>query len=120
MGVKPAEIARQIGKNRSVISREIRRNSDLKGRYRACYAYDMATVRKERMSSQRKLTPQMEMYISEKMRSEQWSPQQIKGHADINGIPMVSHKTIYKLIRFDKTNGDDLYKNCRHRLKRRA
>jgi len=27
MGVKPAEIARQLGKNRSVISREIKRNS---------------------------------------------------------------------------------------------
>jgi len=57
MNVRPAEIARQIGKNRSVISREIRRNSDLKGRYRACYAYEMATVRKESMSRQRKLNP---------------------------------------------------------------
>jgi len=70
MGVKPAEIARQIGKNRSVISRKIRRNSDLKVRYRACYAYDMATVRKERLSLPRKLTPQMEAYIVEKTRSE--------------------------------------------------
>jgi len=120
MDVKPAEIARQIGKSRSVISREIRRNSDLKGRYRACYADEMACVRKERMSRPRKLTPQMEAYISEKIRSEQWSPEQIKGHADINGIPMVSHEAIYKLIRTDKTNGGDLYKNCRHRLKHRV
>jgi len=32
MGVKQAEIARQIGKNRSVISHEIRYNSELNGR----------------------------------------------------------------------------------------
>jgi len=43
----------------------------------------------------------MEAYISEKIRSEQWSPEQIKGHSDVNGIPMVSHETIYKLIRID-------------------
>jgi len=91
IGVRPAEIARQIGKNRSVISRELKRNSDLKGRYRACYANEMACVRKERLPLPRKLTPQMEDYIVEKIRSEQWSPEQIKGHADINGIPMVSH-----------------------------
>jgi len=95
MGVKPAKIARQIGKNRSVISREIRRNSDLNGKYRACYADEMATVRKERLFLPRKLTPQMEAYISEKIRSEQRSPEQIKGHSDVNGIPMVSHEAIY-------------------------
>jgi len=80
----------------------------------------MAAVRKERLSRQRKLTPQTEAYISEKIRSEQWSPEQIKGHADINGIPMVSHETVYKLISIDKINGGNLYKNCRHRLKHRT
>jgi len=77
----------------------------------------MATVRKERFVRSRKLTPQMKACILEKMMYEQWSPGQIKGHADINGIPMVSYKTIYKLIRIDKANGGDFYKNCRHRLK---
>jgi len=61
----------------------------------------MATVRKESVSRPRKLTPQMEAYISEKMRSEQWSSEQIKGHSDVNGITMVSHETIYKLMRID-------------------
>jgi len=42
--------------------------------------------------------------------AQQWSPEQIKGHADINGIPMVSHETVYKLMMIDKTHGDDLYK----------
>jgi len=120
MNVRPAEIARQMGRHRSVISREIKRNSDLNGRYRACYADDMANIRKERLSRTRKLTPQMEAYVSDKMRSEQWSPEQIKGHAVANGMPMVSHESIYKIIRLDKNNGGDLYKNCRHRLKHRS
>jgi len=58
----------------------------------------MANIRKERLSRTRKLTPQIESYISDKMRSEQWSPEQIKGYAEANGIPMVSHESIYKLI----------------------
>jgi len=62
MNVKPAEIARQIGKDRSVISREIKRNSDLKGRYRACYADDVAKLRKERLSRPRKMTQEMEVH----------------------------------------------------------
>jgi len=62
----------------------------------------------------------MQAYIVEKIRSEQWSLEQIKGHADINGIPMVSYKTIYKMIRVDKVDGGDLYKNFCHRLKHRA
>jgi len=120
MDIKPSEIARQIGKDRSVISREIKRNSGLNGRYRASYADEMAQVRKERLSRPRKLTPDMEVYILEKIRSEQWSPEQIKGHADANGMPMVSHESIYKIIRKDKKNGGDLYKNCRHGLKHRT
>jgi len=80
----------------------------------------MATIMKERFVRRRKLTEEMKAYVVEKIRSEQWSPEQIKGHADKNGIPMVSHETIYKLIRTDKTNGGDLYKTCRHRLKHRA
>jgi len=68
-------------------------------------------IRKERFVRRRKLTEEMKAYIIEKMKSEQWSQEQIKDQADINGIPMVSHETIYKIIRNDKANGGDLYKN---------
>jgi len=120
MGVKQAEIARQMGRDRSVISREIKRNSDLNGKYRACYADEAAEIRKKRLSRKRKLTPEMKVHSIENIRQEQWSPEQIKGHAVANGMPMVSHESIYKIIRLDKNNGGDLYKNCRHRLKHRS
>jgi len=68
MNVKPAEIARQLGKGRSVISREIKRNRDVSGKYRACYADEATQVRKERFARSRKLTPQMEVYIADKIK----------------------------------------------------
>lgn len=50
--------------------------------------------------------------------TKQWSPRQISGRLALEGWN-VSHETIYKMIRSDKANGGDLYKNCRHRLKHR-
>ena len=43
-------IARAIGKDKSVISREIKRNANLKGKYSFEYAQDAANMRKERTS----------------------------------------------------------------------
>jgi len=119
MKIRPAEIARQMGRDRSVISREIRRNSDVNGKYRASYAQENVRIRKERYSRPRKMTAEMEAHISDKMRSEQWSPEQIRGHAEREGVPMVSHERIYQFIRDDRANGGDLYKHTRHRLKKR-
>ena len=53
-------IAQAIGKDKSVISRELKRNSNLKGRYSFGYAQDMAELRKERMKKPRKLLPDLE------------------------------------------------------------
>jgi len=119
VGVRQAEIARQMGRDRSVISREILRNSDAKGRYRASYAQENVKIRKERYSCPRKMTAEMEAHISDKIRSEQWSPEQIRGHAERDGVPMVSHERIYQFIRRDMANGGNLYKHTRHKLKKR-
>jgi len=48
-GHKQKDIAATIGKNKSVVSREIKRNSNPKtDKYHHLYAQDMATIRKER------------------------------------------------------------------------
>jgi IS30 family transposase len=44
-------IARTIGKDRPVISRELKRNANTKGKYSFGYAQDMAELRKERMKN---------------------------------------------------------------------
>jgi transposase, IS30 family len=103
--------------HKSTIYREIKRNK--RRSYCAVYAQQLSTERKERFARKRKFTPQMKKSIIEKMTKEQWSPKQIEGFSKVNNIPMVSHETIYKLIRQDKKDGGSLWIRTRHRLKHR-
>jgi len=111
-------IAEAIDKHKSVVSRELKRNTNLKGKYFFEYAQDMAEMRKERMKNPRKLTPELKKKIIFLIK-EDWSPQQIEGRLKLENQPFVSHETIYKIIRIDKQEGGDLYKHCRHKLKHR-
>ena len=112
------EIAQAIGKNKSVVSRELKRNANLKGRYSFEYAQDMADIRKERMKKPRKLTLHVRDEIISLIK-EDLSPEQISGRLKLENKPSVSHESIYKIIREDKRNGGDLYKHTRHKLKHR-
>lgn len=113
-----SEIARVVGKDKSVISREIRRNGGKRG-YSAARAQKMAEERKERYGRARKFTEAVRKEVERWLRQEQYSPEQIVGLARREGRPMVSHERIYQYIRADKAAGGDLYKQLRHRLKHR-
>ena len=118
-GKNQTEIAILIGKDKSVVSRELKRNRNGMGRYKAKYAVDVSAIRKERLKRPRKLTIEMEKRIVKKLTEEQWSPEQIKGRSQKEGLSMVSPERIYQLIRKDKQEGGDLYKHTRHSLKHR-
>lgn len=118
-GKSQTAIASLIGKHKSVICRELKRNTNPKGRYIARQAADVAEIRKERLRRPRKLTAQMEKEIRGNLTGHQWSPEQIKGRFAKEGLSMVSHERIYQLIRKDKKEGGELYKHTRHRLKHR-
>ena len=111
-------IAQTIGTNKSVVSRELKRNANLKGKYSFGYAQDMAELRKERTKNPRTLTPELKKKIIT-MIKEDFSPQQIEGRLKLQKQPFVSHETIYKIIREDKKQGGTLYKHTRHQLKHR-
>jgi len=111
-------IAETIGKHKSVISRELKRNANSKGRYSFEYAQDMANLRKERTQKRRKLHPWLEKKIIDLI-IQDWSPQQIVGRLKLEKQEVVSHETIYKIIRQDRANGGILYKHTRHKLKYR-
>jgi IS30 family transposase len=112
-------IAQAIEKDKSVISRELKRNVNIKtGKYSFSYAQDMAELRKERMKNPRKLTRELKKKIIFLI-TEDWSPQQIEGRLKLENKPFVSHETIYKIIRKDRQEGGTLYKHCRHKLKHR-
>ena len=54
-GCTQKQIAAAIGKDKSVVCRELKRNANPKGKYSFEYAQDMASLRKERMKKPRKL-----------------------------------------------------------------
>ena len=118
-GFLQKEIALAIGKDKSVVSRELKRNRDDKGRYSYTHAQMLSDVRKERLRECRKMTGEIKNRINRYMRNWQWSPEQIVGVCRLKGYAMVSVERIYQYIRQDKAEGGDLYTYCRHHLKHR-
>jgi IS30 family transposase len=112
-GLKKPQVATQLGVDRSTVYRELKRNKSKRGGYNGAFAQELSEERKERFSTQRKMDITMEKFIVEKLSKEQWSPEQIKGYCDANGIEMVSHERIYQFIWEDKKQGGTLYKDLR-------
>jgi IS30 family transposase len=117
-GCSQKMIAATIGKNKSVVCRELKRNANLKGAYSFEYAQGMATLRKERMKKPRTFLPPVKKELVACIQ-QGWSPQQLVGRRKLKGDPGISHETIYKLIRQDREQGGTLYTHTRHRLKHR-
>ena len=114
------EIARAIGVSQATVSKELSRNADSSGKYSPAMAQLFADMAKERSHrGRKKLDEKMESFIRQKMERYQWSPEQIKGYCEANGLKMVSFERIYQLIRQDKREGGTLWTHCRHRLKHR-
>jgi IS30 family transposase len=108
-----------LGRDKSVLSRELKRNSSKRG-YSARQAQEYANERKERFRRFRKFTDSIKSKVIRELTSEQWSPGQIVGRALRDGFPMVSHESIYRFIRADKARGGTLWTHTRHRLEHRA
>lgn len=119
-GFSQKEIAKVIEKHKSVVSRELKRNRTKSGHCSYKYAETVIKERKERYRKKRKFTGEIENRINRYMRQEQWSPEQIVGYCKEHNYAMVSVERIYQYIRLDKKLGGDLYKFCRHQLKKRA
>jgi IS30 family transposase len=117
-GCTQSQIAQAIGKDKSVVSRALKRNSNSKGKYSFECAQDMANLRKQRMKKPGKLHPWLKKEITGFIEQD-WSSEQIKGWLKKETKPFVSHETIYKIIRKDKAEGGTLYKHTRHQLKHR-
>jgi IS30 family transposase len=102
-GHSDAEIARCLGRHRSSIGRECRRNADVDGRYFAAAAQTWANSRR-RAHLRRPKTghPRLMAYVAERL-ADRWSPEQIAGRlstrapAEMEGLS-ISHATIYRWI----------------------
>lgn len=112
-GLTQEAIGKKIGCGQSVVSRELKRNSGLRG-YRFKQAQTKSeTRRKDASGRERKMTPDMVALIESKLTSEQWSPEQISGWLRSQGKTSVSHECIYRHIWADKREGGRLYKHLR-------
>ena len=104
-------IAKQLGVNKSTITRELQRNSG-KRSYNAQKAQALYKERKKDVFRKVRFTEGMKKMVKEKIR-DCWSPEQIVGYCRRQDIAMVSHETIYQFIYADKEQGGELYKYLR-------
>ena len=116
---KQKEIAKAINVNASRVSREIRRNSGVRGRYNWETAQTNAVQIKRKKPGNHSINKDVLEEAKRLLVTEQWSPEQISGVLAKNS-KHISHETIYRMIRKDKAEGGTLYKHCRHKLKHRA
>ena len=116
---KQKEIAKAINVSASTVSREIRRNSGVRGRYNWETAQANAVQTKRKKPGNHSINKDVMEEAKHLLVAEQWSPEQISGVLTKNG-KHISHETIYRMIRKDKAEGGTLYKHCRHKLKHRA
>lgn len=118
-GYSNARIAEIVGKNKSTIGRELRRNGR-EGRYGAATADKRAKQRRGDASRRAyRLTSKLIGLIDEKLRGEQWSPEEISNRLRAEGHPTVSHETIYLHVWRDKHAGGDLHRHLRQQKQRR-
>ena len=109
-------IAGIIGKSESTISRELKRNSTGKGNYLPWEAHSVAMGRRGRSTVNSAKDSILMWRVRQLLVDEQWSPRQISGALAKEGL-MVSHETIYRMIRADETG--ELAKHTRHRMRHR-
>jgi IS30 family transposase len=119
-GCTQAQIARVLGRDRSTISREVRRNSsDRSGRiYRPGLADDFARWRRSRSRRNLRFTAADWTVVMAYLRQE-WSPEQIAGRLRNDGVLRISHESIYRHIWLDKRRGGTRYKLLRQAGKKR-
>lgn len=109
------EIAANLNRSQSTISREINRNKCKKG-YRHKQANNKAQERHATKHKSIKMTLSITNLIDKYIRDD-WSPEQIAGWLDKEGIITLHHETIYQYILTDKRSGGNLYTHLRHQNK---
>jgi len=111
-------IAERIGKHKSVVCRELKRNCDKRnGSYRASLAHRRCKKRHSDKNKKILFTDEVKDYVT-KWIKEDYSPEQIVGLSKIEGLLCVSIERIYQFIWDDKKQGGDLYTHLRTQGKR--
>lgn len=114
-GYKQKEIARTIGKDKSVISRELNRNCDKRSKkYNADLANRKYSQRQRDKPKYIRFTDEIRQYV-DSLLNKDYSPEQIAGRAKLEGKPCVSIERIYQYVWKDKKEGGNLYMHLRRK-----
>lgn len=113
------EIGRILNRSHTTISYEVKKN---KMSYEKFYNAEIAQRRFLDRESQKgnisklKKDPQLKKFIIQKMKTEQWSPEQIAGTLKMRyGEKIISHETIYKFIYSEEGKKEKLWLEMRHK-----
>lgn len=110
------EMAEEIGRNKSIISREINRHSDEKWDYNtgickkvysAAVAQGKYEYSKKKAGRKCKLSRALKQFIEDKILKEKWSPEEVAGYIKVNDIKFdiqPSFQLIYYWIEKKKLN----------------
>ena len=116
LGYGPTGIGIKLDRSAGTISRELKRNTGLKG-YDGATAQRLSHTRRQKAAKYHKRIPALIDWIEARLRDD-WSPEQIAGTAKEQGYPLVSHEWIYRHVLEDKVAGGQLYLHLRHKRKR--
>jgi IS30 family transposase len=124
-GKKQKDIATELGRNPSTVSREIRRNGMTKRTYRPSHAEKHVLIESRKRRRKYKLVENQELakIVEDKLKSK-WSPEQISGKLKslfLDPCRHISHETIYRYIYSikDKEHRESLVNSLRQSRKRR-
>lgn len=109
------EIANDLNRSQSTISREISRNSGRRG-YRHKQAHEKTLSRHSHKPKAIKMTTHIQALVEQHIR-EDWSPEQVAGRLKKENVVELHHETIYQHVLSDMNTGGDLYTHLRHQNK---
>ena len=108
-----SEIAIVIKKDKSVLTRELKRNCDLRS---GKYDFDLAQRKYEKRQKDKTKRNDLTVEIKERIKEylqQELSPEQIVGVCSKNGLSCVSTESIYQHIWKDKKDKGNLYLSLR-------
>lgn len=108
-------IAAALGRHRSSIARELRRNAEPRAHYKAAQAHAMAAQRQSRRRNARQFAQVVWALVDTYLRLD-LSPQQVSARLKLEGRASISHTCIY---RYARQQGLALVQHLRCRKRRR-
>ncbi len=116
-GISDAAIARQPGRDRTTVWREVRRNSGKRACRHAQAQRRAETRRRSASSVPSRMTPELWRMVEERL-VRGWSPEQVAGRLRLEGHPVAGRQWTCRHVHADRRAGGGLWRHLRRRGKR--